>query len=131
MGPFPPSVPILSQDQSQMNNLTAYPYIPYISLYNIYLVLGPLCKPLLVMELPNKRLLLFYCPKGKVVMTDKGFAISDLCHEKGVHHNRPPLTKVKRQYDENDVSLNFDIASLRIYNETAIGRIRAWSVLNK
>ena len=26
--------------------------------YNIYLVLGPLCKPLLVMELPNKRLLL-------------------------------------------------------------------------
>ena len=29
-----------------------------MSLYNIYLVLGPLCKPLLVMELPNKRLLL-------------------------------------------------------------------------
>ena len=29
-----------------------------VSLYNIYLVLGPLCKPLLVMELPNKRLLL-------------------------------------------------------------------------
>lgn len=29
-----------------------------VSLYNIYLVLGPLCKPLLVMELPNNRLLL-------------------------------------------------------------------------
>ena len=29
-----------------------------VSLYNIFLVLGPLCKPLLVMELPNKRLLL-------------------------------------------------------------------------
>ena len=29
-----------------------------VSLYNIYLVLGPPCKPLLVMELPNKRLLL-------------------------------------------------------------------------
>ena len=42
-------------------------------------------------------------------MTDKGFAISDLCHEKGLHHNRPPL---KFNYDENDISLNFDIAIL-------------------
>ena len=71
-----------------------------------------------------------YCPKGKVVMTDKGFAISDLCHEKGLHHNRPPL-KFNYQYDENDISLNFDIATLRIYNENAIGRIRDWSILNK
>lgn len=71
-----------------------------------------------------------YCPKGKVVMTDKGFAISDLCHEMGVHHNRPPL-KNNCQYDENDINLNFDIATLRIYNENAIGRIRDWSILNK
>ena len=71
-----------------------------------------------------------YCPKGKVVMTDKGFAISDLCHEKGVHHNRPPI-KFNEQYDEQDISLNFDIASLRIYNENAIGRIRDWSILNR
>jgi len=33
-----------------------------VSLYSIYLVLGPLCKPLLVMELPNKRLLLLLKP---------------------------------------------------------------------
>ncbi|KAL9963294.1 hypothetical protein ACROYT_G032479 [Oculina patagonica] len=71
-----------------------------------------------------------YCPKGKVVMTDKGFAISDLCHEMGVHHSRPPL-KNNYQYDENDINLNFDIATLRIYNENAIGRIRDWSILNK
>ena len=71
-----------------------------------------------------------YCPKGKVVMTDKGFAISDLCHEMGVHHNRPPL-KNNCQYDKNDINLNFDIATLRIYNENAIGRIRDWSILNK
>ena len=63
-------------------------------------------------------------------MTDKGFAISDLCHEKGLHHNRPPL-KFNYQYDENDISINFDIATLRIYNENAIGRIRDWSILNK
>ena len=31
---------------------------PSLDVYSIYLVLGPLCKPLLVMELPNKRLLL-------------------------------------------------------------------------
>ena len=63
-------------------------------------------------------------------MTDKGFAKSDLCHEKGLHHNRPPL-KFNYQFDENDISLNFDIATLRIYNENAIGRIRDWSILNK
>ena len=44
-------------------------------------------------------------------MSDKGFAVSDFCQEKGVHHNRPPL-RVKYQYDENDVSINFDIANL-------------------
>lgn len=71
-----------------------------------------------------------YCPKGKVVLTDKGFVITDLCHEKGVNHNRPPM-KFNTQYDENDISLNFDIATLRIYNENAIGRIRDWSILNK
>lgn len=69
------------------------------------------------------------CPKGKIVMTDKGFAITDLCHEKGLHHNRPPM-KFKQQHDENEVSLNFAIATLRIYNENAIGRIRDWSILN-
>ena len=29
--------------------------------------------------------------KGKVILTDKGFNISDLCHSKGILHNRPPL----------------------------------------
>jgi hypothetical protein len=71
-----------------------------------------------------------YCPPGTTVMTDKGFAISDLCHERGLHHNRPPI-KYNCQYDDNDICLNFDIATLRIYNENAIGRIRDWSILNR
>ena len=29
--------------------------------------------------------------KGKVILIDKGFNISDLCHSKGILHNRPPL----------------------------------------
>lgn len=81
-------------------------------------------------QLTEQLVVIDYCPKEKVVMTDKGFAISDLCHEMGVHHNRPPL-KNNCQYDENDINLNFDIATLRIYNENAIGRIRDWSILNK
>ena len=56
--------------------------------------------------------------------------MSNLCHEKGVYHNRPAM-KFNEEYDEEDISLNFDIASLRIYNETAIGRIRVWSILNR
>lgn len=71
-----------------------------------------------------------YCPAGKTVMTDKGFAISDICHEHELNHNRPPI-KYNCQYEENDVCLNFDIATLRIYNENAIGRIRDWSILNQ
>ena len=61
-------------------------------------------------------------------MTDKGFAISDLCHEKGLHHNIASM-KFTNQYDHDKI-LNFDIATLRIYNENAHGRIRDWSILN-
>lgn len=67
--------------------------------------------------------------KGTTVLTDKGFGIEDLCHSKGLLHNRPPM-KINSQYDESEVSKNFDIATLRIYNENFIGRIRDWSILN-
>lgn len=67
--------------------------------------------------------------KGKVVLTDKGFNISDLCHSKGILHNRPPL-KFSEQYEETEISNNFDIATLRIYNENYIGRMRDWTILN-
>lgn len=64
-------------------------------------------------------------------MTDKGFAISDLCtsNVKGLHHNRPPM-KFSDQYDDNEANLNFDIATLKIYNENTIVRVRDWSIWN-
>lgn len=67
--------------------------------------------------------------RGSVVLTDKGFGITELCLQKGLHHNRPPL-KFNAQYDETDISKNFDIATLRIYNENYIGRMRDWEIMN-
>lgn len=67
--------------------------------------------------------------KGKIILTDKGFDIADLCHHKGLLHNRPPL-KFDSQYEQTDISKNFDIATLRIYNENFIGRMRDWTILN-
>ena len=54
--------------------------------------------------------------RGSVVLTDKRFGIRELCLQKGLHHNRPPI-KFDAQYDETDISKNFDIATLKIYNE--------------
>ena len=67
--------------------------------------------------------------KGTTVLTDKGFGIEDLCHSKGLLHNRPPL-KFDAQYEESDISKNFDVATLRIYNENYIGRMKDWSILS-
>ena len=68
--------------------------------------------------------------KGKTVMTDKGFNITDICHEKGLLHNRPPM-KFSHQFDETEVVKNFNIATLRIYIKNYIGRIRDWQILSK
>ena len=67
--------------------------------------------------------------RGSVVLTDKGFGITDMCLQKGLHHNRPPL-KFDAQYDESEISKSFDIATLRIYNENYIGRMRDWAIIN-
>ena len=67
--------------------------------------------------------------KGTTVLTDKGFGIEDLCHSKGLLHNRPPL-KFDTQYEESDISNNSDVATLRIHNENFIGRMGDWSILN-
>ncbi|KAL9970420.1 hypothetical protein ACROYT_G022795 [Oculina patagonica] len=67
--------------------------------------------------------------KGATVLTDKGLGIEDLCHVKGLSHNRPPM-KFDAQYEETDIAKNFDVATLRIYNENYIGRMRDWSILN-
>lgn len=67
--------------------------------------------------------------KGITVLADKGLGIEDLCHSEGLLHNRPPL-KFDAQYEESDISKNFDVATPRIYNENYIGRMRDWSILN-
>lgn len=67
--------------------------------------------------------------KGKLVLKGKGFDIADLCLKKGILHNRPPM-KFDPQHEQIDMSRNFDIAMLRIYNENYIGRIRDWTILN-
>ena len=67
--------------------------------------------------------------EGATVLTDKGFGIEDLCHAKGLSHNLPPM-KFEAQYEETDIAKNFDVATLRIYNENYIRRMRDWSILN-
>ena len=52
----------------------------------------------------------------------------DLCLSKGLLHDRPPL-KYDSQYEESEISKNFDVATLGIYNENYIGRMRDWSIL--
>lgn len=66
--------------------------------------------------------------KSAMVLTDKWFGIEDLCHPKGLCHNRPPM-KFDGQYEETDVAKNFDVGILRIYNENYIGRMLDWSIL--
>ena len=67
--------------------------------------------------------------KGKVILTDIGFDIADLCHHKGLLHNCPRL-KFDSKCEQTDSSNNFDIATLRIYNENFIERMRDWTILN-
>ena len=38
--------------------------------------------------------------------------------------------KFDTQYEESDISKSFDVATLRIYNENYIRRMRDWSILN-
>ena len=67
--------------------------------------------------------------EGPTVLTDKGFWIEDLRHARGLSHNRSPM-KFEAQYEETDIAKNFDVATLVIYNENYIGRMRDWSILN-
>ena len=67
--------------------------------------------------------------EGATVLTDKGFGIEDLCHAKGLSHNRLPM-KFEAQYEETDIAKIFHVATLRIYNENYMGCMRDWSILN-
>ena len=70
-----------------------------------------------------------FIEEGHEVMTDKGFAIKELCATKGIFYNRPPI-KFNGQFSHVEAADNFDIESLRIHVERFIGRVREWSILN-
>ena len=38
--------------------------------------------------------------------------------------------KFEAQYEDTDIAKKFDVATLRIYNENYIGRMRDWPILN-
>ena len=71
-----------------------------------------------------------FVQEGHEFMTDKGFAVKELCATKGIFHNRPPM-KFSEQFSQVETADNFDIASLRIHVERFIGRVREWGILNK
>ena len=61
--------------------------------------------------------------KRKRIITDKGFDIADLCYHKRLLHNHSPL-QFDSQSEQTDISNNFEITTLMIYNESFIGRMR-------
>ncbi|XP_077971229.1 uncharacterized protein LOC144425656 [Styela clava] len=63
------------------------------------------------------------------ILTDKGFAISELAAEKGAEHNRPPM-KTENQFCEGECDDNYKIACLRIHVERWIGYLRNFEILN-
>jgi len=73
---------------------------------------------------------LAYVREEHELMSDRGFAIQELCASKGVFLNRPKQ-KDCDQFSENDVQNNFNIASTRIHVERYIGRVRDWRILNR
>ena len=80
-------------------------------------------------DITEKTGVLNYVNEGHEVMTDKGFAIQDLCAIKGVTLNRPKQ-KPSDQFSQDDIQQNFNIASTRIHVERFIGRVRNWRILN-
>ena len=52
-----------------------------------------------------------FVQEGHEFMTDKGFAVKELCATEGIFHNRPPM-KFSEQFSQVETADNFDIASL-------------------
>ena len=63
-------------------------------------------------------------------MSDRGFAVQELCSIRGIFLNRPKQ-KDEDQFSQQEVHRNFDIASTRIHVERFIARVRDWRILNK
>ena len=59
------------------------------------------------------------------IMSDRGFAIQELCAVRGITLNRPKREE-NDQFAERAVTTNFGIAAARIHLERFIGRVRNW-----
>ena len=57
-----------------------------------------------------------FIEEGQEIMTDKGFAMKELCATKGVFRDRPP-SRFNKQFTQVEAADNVDIASLRIHVE--------------
>ena len=80
-------------------------------------------------EITEKSGVLQFVEEEHEIMSDRGFAIQDMCAIKVVFLNRPKQ-KDGDQFSHNEVQRNFDIASTRIHVERFIGRVRDWTILN-
>ena len=80
-------------------------------------------------EITEKSGVIEYVEEEHEIMADKGFAIQDICANKGIFFNRP-AQKNDVQFIQADIAGNFDIASTRIHVERYIGRVRNWAILN-
>lgn len=67
---------------------------------------------------------------GDFVLADRGFDISDVLEEKGIHLNIPPF-KLKTQLSEEDIALTRAIANRRIIVENVIGLAKKNKILSE
>ena len=83
-------------------------------------------------EITEKTDILSYVSEDHEIMTDRGFAIQDLCAIKGISLNRPKQKDAEsNQFTQGEIHRNFDIAATRIHVERYIGRVRNWKILNR
>ena len=62
-------------------------------------------------------------------MADRGFTIKDMANNIGVELNIPPFLEGRSQLLQDDIRKTRHIASLRIYVERYIGRIKKFAIL--
>ena len=83
-------------------------------------------------EITEKTDILNYVSEDHEIMTDRGFAIQDLCAIKGVSLNRPKQKDSEsNNFKMGEIHRNFNIAAARIHVERYIGRVRNWRILNQ
>ena len=67
--------------------------------------------------------------EGDSVMVDRGFEIQDLLAKKKVYLNIPPFMRCKYQLSPEGEDETRDVASVRIYVERAIERVKNYNIL--